>query len=167
LTQKRLHQIKKEIRVLGVSAGPEIHGYIIIGIVFRGSLWLDGVLRRRSEDPDLTDDLIDMIRSSPHSGQIRVIILSRGSLQSGVIVDPNRLNIETEKPVIFLEEPPAISGSTFTWRNGGDSIKFSIFGLSRWAAEEVLKVSTRAGVVPEVLKIATLILSALLESKQT
>jgi endonuclease V-like protein UPF0215 family len=166
LTQKRLHQIKKEIRVLGVSAGPEIHGYIIIGIVFRGSLWLDGVLRRRSEDPDLTDDLIDMIRSSPHSGQIRVIILSRGSLQSGVIVDPNRLNIETEKPVIFLE-PPTSNELTFTWRNGGDFIKFSVFGLSRWAAEEVLKVSTRAGVVPEVLKIATLILSALLESKQT
>jgi len=167
LTPQILRQIKKEIRVLGVSVGLEGQSYIIIGIVFRGSLWLDGVLRRRSEDPDLTDDLIDMILSSPHAGQIRVIILSHETLQAGAIIDPNQLNIKTKKPVIFLEEPMISSGSTFTWRNDGDIVKFSIFGLSRWAAEEVLKVSTRVGLIPEALKIATLTLSALLEGKQT
>lgn len=167
MTPQRLHQIKKEIRVLGVSAGPKGQSYIIIGIVFRGNLWLDGVLRKRSEDHDLTDDLIEMVRSSPHAGQIRVIILSQETLQAEAIIDPNRLNIETGKPVILLEKPLMSGVSTFTWRNGGDSVKFSIFGLSRWSAEEVLKASTRAGVVPEALKVATLTLSALSEGKQT
>jgi len=52
LAIKRLRQIKKEIRVIGVAAKCDAGGITIIGVVFRGNLWLDGVLRTRSVGAD-------------------------------------------------------------------------------------------------------------------
>jgi len=158
LAVKRLRQVKKEIRVIGVAAQRDPVGITIIGVVFRGSLWLDGVLMTRSARIDITEAIAEMIKRSQHYGQVRVILLSRVSLPMEAKISSNNLSVSVGRPVIFLggvEEP------IYTWRNRGEQVVFSAAGLSRWSAESILKASTREGVTPEALRVATLTLSAL------
>ena len=155
---KRLRQIKREIRVVGVAAQSDPAGINIVGVVFRGSLWLDGVLKTHSAGVDVTEVIAEMIKRSEHYGQVRVILLSRVSLPMEAKISLNNLSVSIGRPVIFLgdgEEP------VYTWRNLGGQVVFSAEGLSRWSAESVLKASTREGVTPEALRVATLIISAL------
>jgi endonuclease V-like protein UPF0215 family len=158
LVIKRLRQIKKEIRVIGVAAQCDPVGITIIGIVFRGSLWLDGVLKTHSTGVDITEAVSEMIKRSQHYGQIRVILLRRISLPMEVKISSNNLSANVGRPVIFLGggELPI-----HTWRNRGEQAVFSASGISRWSAESILKASTRNGVTPEALRVATLALSAL------
>jgi endonuclease V-like protein UPF0215 family len=158
LAINRLRQIKKEIRVIGVAARYDPLGITIIGVVFRGSLWLDGVLKTHSVGADITETIAEMIKRSHHYGQVRVIILSRVSLPMEAKISTNNLSVIVGRPVIVLggEEEPI-----YTWRNRGEQVVFSSTGLSRWSAEGILKASTRKGVTPEALRVATLTLSAL------
>jgi endonuclease V-like protein UPF0215 family len=158
LVIKGLRQIKKEIRVIGVAAQCDPVGITIIGIVFRGSLWLDGVLKTHSTGANITEAISEMIKRSQHYGQIRVILLSRISLPTEVKISLNNLSVNVGRPVILLgdgEEP------IYTWRNRGEQTIFSASGINRWSAESILKASTREGVTPEALRVATLTLSAL------
>ncbi|HIH88078.1 TPA: DUF99 family protein [Candidatus Bathyarchaeota archaeon] len=157
MAPQRLRQIKREIRVLGVAVGRNQTGSTIVGAVYRGSLWLDGVLRAHNQDTDATQAIADMIADSPHAGQIRVILLSRDRLDGATVSTPE-LHAKTGKPVIMLGEN---RGTTFMWKNGGEDVAFSAEGLGRWSAEGVLKASTREGVTPEALRVAALTLSAI------
>jgi endonuclease V-like protein UPF0215 family len=160
LAPQRLRQIKREIRVLGVAARRGSCGYTIIGVVFRGSLWLDGVMRARSEETDITEPVAEMLAASPHSGQVRVILLSKENLPTEIRVSTEELSAKTGRPVILLGDTV---GNTFTWRSGDEEAAFSAVGLSRWSTEGVLRASTREGVTPEALRLAALTLSALPE----
>jgi endonuclease V-like protein UPF0215 family len=158
LALNRLRQIKKEIRVIGVAARCDSIGITIIGVVFRGSLWLDGVLKTHSAGVDVTETIAEMVKHSHHYGQIRVILLDRVSLPMEAKISINNLSASVGRPVIVLgggEEP------NYTWRNWGEQVVFSSAGLSRWSAEGILKASTRKGITPEALRVAALILSAL------
>ena len=162
----KLH-IKKEIRVLGIAAQISFFEFIIVGIVFRGNMWLDGVLKGRSSDIDLTNAISNTVKKSSHIGQIRVILLSRNNLPPGSIVDLYKLSVETNKPVIFIGEPLDDSKATFTWgkRDGGSPV--IAVGLSRLTAERVLRVSTRNDFFPEALRVAAITISSLLADENT
>ncbi len=155
MAPQRLRQIKREIRVLGIAVGRDQTGFTIVGAVYRGSLWLDGVLRAHSEGNDLTQAITDMLAGSPHSGQVRVILLSHDNLERAT-VSATELYAKTGKPVILLGDTEG-----FTWRNEGKDVAFSVEGLGRWSAEGVLKASTRESVTPEALRVAALTLSAI------
>ncbi|MEM2739416.1 MAG: hypothetical protein QXQ29_01260 [Candidatus Bathyarchaeia archaeon] len=67
---------KREVRVLGLTY--RIYGNygFILGVVFRGRLWLDGILYRKFKIRcDILDELISMLDESPHKGQMRVIAI--------------------------------------------------------------------------------------------
>lgn len=130
-------------------------GYEVFGVVYRGSLWLDGVMKAHSESSDLTNAITDMLASSPHSGQVRIILLSQHSLPSEARVDASELYTRTGKPIIILGD-----GGSWTWKKGGEEIKYSAEGLSRWTAEAIIRVSAREGATPEALRVASLTLSA-------
>ena len=158
MAPQRLHQIKREIRVLGIAARQDSGGFTIVGVVYRGKLWLDGVLKAHSKEVDITDALAEMLVDSPHSGQVRVIIMSRENLLGEVRVSPEELSTKTGKPVIMLGDTGETS---YIWSNDDEKAAFSAMGLSHGSAEGVLKASTREGVIPEALRVAALILSAL------
>ncbi len=160
MTPQRLRQVKREIRVLGVAAKRDRDGYTIVGIVYRGNQWLDGALRGHSDGDDLTRAVADMLAGSPHSGQVRVILLSRDTLPSEAIVSTEELYAQTGRPVILLGDA---SGHQYTWKNGLDRTIFSARGVGRWTAEAVLRASTREGATPEALRVASLTLTALAE----
>jgi len=165
MTTQRLRHVKAEIRVLGVAAGRVGEDSIVVGVVYRGGLWLDGVLKARTHGADLTDALIGMVKGSPHSGQIRVIILNQDGMPPDSVVKIERLHAETNKPVIMLT--PKGENAPFTWKRGGESVGFYALGLSRWTAEEVLKRASVDGPIPEALRVADMALSALLATGQT
>ena len=100
----RFH-IKREIRILGIDDSALISDSImIIGAVFRGGEWLDGVLRSKitRDGMDATDVIIEMVTSTKHYPQIRVIMLDGVTYGGFNPVDIVRICEETGLPVIVI-----------------------------------------------------------------
>ena len=62
----KISNIKKEIRTLGVLIKPSKHNHkILVGVVFRGHRWLDGVMSYTTSKKDTADALIKMVIPNP------------------------------------------------------------------------------------------------------
>ena len=105
---KDFRAIKSEIRVLGVDDGkfiPQTQGsVIVVGVVFRGGCWLDGVMHTNIaiDGFDATEKIASMINSSPHCKQLRLVMLNGITFAGFNVVDIKRLNLATGLPVIVL-----------------------------------------------------------------
>lgn len=168
----RIRQVKGEIRVLGVAVKPSQGGDTlqVVGVVFRGGRWLDGVMKTTAHGLDLTDRLVEMIMASPHHPQVRVLLLHEALIEGGASVDPYRLSMGISRPVIFLskaggepeawEAPVEVDAQRFELdREAGSQFVLAI-GLRRRTATRVLEVSTRDGMIPEALRVADIVSSA-------
>ena len=151
----RLRHVKKEIRVLGLAGRQDSRGITLVGVVYRGNKWLDGVLRGFSDSVDVTDSLSSMVNSSIHSGQLRVIIIDRSDLPRDSVIDVDRLAAETGKAVILFGNWGEAS------HKSEDGTKFTFIGLSKWVADRVLKASSLESGLPEAVRVARLIIRAL------
>ncbi|RZN62103.1 DUF99 family protein [Methanonatronarchaeum sp. AMET6-2] len=100
--------IKGEIRVLGVDDGPyqkqKNKETLVVGTVFRGGSWLDGVIRTNVEVDGLeaTEKIGQMILNSKHHDQIRVIFLDGVTYGGMNTVDIQELHETTDKPVVVV-----------------------------------------------------------------
>ena len=168
-----LREVKKEIRVLGIAArsrpDSEIHA---VGVVYRGRLYLDGVMRTSAKGPDITEEVAAMIGESPHRPQIRVILLDTALLPDGVKIDPIRLSDSLSKPVVAMNtvEPTALGDEhiqDFTYKHGDTETPVLSVGLRRQTAAQVLKTASPAGGPPEALRVAEIIVSAVLDKKHS
>ena len=163
----RIRQVKKEIRVLGIAAAGHDGSTRVVGVVFRGAKWLDGVLSAASKGADLTQTIVEMVNGSPHRKQVRVIMLHSGLVPGGTRVDPTRIFSETSKPVIILGAKGLWGAQTdpnmgyLTWGKGVDAFEVAYIGFREGDVEAILRVSTGAGTTPEALRVAGLILGAL------
>lgn len=163
----RIRQVKKEIRVLGVAAAGHDGSTRVVGVVFRGARWLDGVLSATSKGTDLTHTIVEMVNGSPHRKQVRVIMLKASLVPEVARVDPTRIFSETSKPVIILGAkgiggaPPDPNTGYFAWGKGADAVEVSYTGVRERDARAVLTTSTHVGSTPEALRVAGLILGAL------
>ncbi len=167
-----LRQVKREIRVLGISFEPsQSFDHInVIGVIFRGGNWIDGVMRTKCFEQDITEKTAEMITTSPHHPQIRVILLDKTLIEGGAYIDPHGLSTLTARPVILISTDKidiasdatsdlAVQGFTLK-KDEGELFIISI-GLDMQDAVNVLEVSTRKGILPEALKVAELISSTL------
>ncbi len=154
MSPQSIRQVKREIRVLGVAARRDSAGFLVVGVVYRGGLWLDGVMRIRSGGT-LPEAIAGMLAGSPHSGQVRVLLLSRANLPADAEVSIEELSTGTGRPVIMLGE------GEYSFRSGAEKTPYSAAGVSRWSAEAILKTTTREGAIPEALRVAELAISAL------
>jgi len=184
--------IKPEIRSVGVDDGafiPHTRGKCdVIGVVFRGGYWLDGVMRTRVEvdGMDATEKIAEMITSSPHYGQLRVIMLDGVTFAGFNVVDTMRLFGMTHLPVIAvtrkkpdfddirraLENLPfseerwkAIKNAdriikVFT-RREEEAIFMQVAGIEVDVARRIVKSTATRSNVPEALRVAHLIASGL------
>ncbi|MGZ7135696.1 MAG: endonuclease dU, partial [Methanobacterium sp.] len=81
MNNKRFRKIKPEIRILGIDDAPfpphTQNKVMLVGTVFRGGIWLDGVLRTHitGDGEDSTRKIIQMVNKTRHKGQIGVIML--------------------------------------------------------------------------------------------
>src|SRR4030066_752462 len=82
LRQEGFRVVKPEIRVLGVDDGGFVprsqDQVLVVGVVFRGGYWLDGVMHTKIivGGFDATQKISGMVIGSSHSAQLRVIILN-------------------------------------------------------------------------------------------
>jgi endonuclease V-like protein UPF0215 family len=192
LSCKKLRVIKPEIRVLGVDDGvftPRVKGLVpVVGVVFRGGYWLDGVMHTEIEVDgfDATDKITSMIKNSPHYKQLRIIILDGVTFAGFNVVDIARLNAETRLPVIAVtrEKPnfeeihtalknlpkgedrwKAIlkAGEVFEvpCKNKSEKVYIQISGILKEDAEKILKLTSTRSNIPEALRVAHLIASGI------
>lgn len=192
MSYKKFRVIKPEIRVLGIDDGmftPHIKGFVpVIGVVFRGGYWLDGVMHTQVEVDgfDATDKIASMISNSPHYKQLRVIMLDGITFAGFNVVDIGRLNVKTKLPVItvtrekpnFAEICGALKNlpkSKERWKaiiNAGETVEVStrnknekvyaqFSGIFEGDAIKILKLTSTRSSIPEALRIAHLIASGI------
>jgi endonuclease V-like protein UPF0215 family len=100
--------VKPEVRVLGVDDGkfnPRSKGTaLIVGVVFRGGQWIEGVMHTdiAIDGLDATENLTQMICASPHHRQLRLIMLNGVTFGGFNVVNIEKLNQDTGLPVIAL-----------------------------------------------------------------
>ena len=184
--------IKPEIRVLGVDDGafkPHVKGQVpVIGVVFRGGFWLDGVMRTNIEVDgfDATEKIASMITGSPHYKQLRVIMLNGVTFAGFNIVDVKALHAATKLPVITVtrEKPDFynihkalknLANSEERWEailNAGAPVEVSTrsaearvymqtAGVSKEDAQKILRLTSTRSNIPEALRVAHLIASGI------
>jgi len=192
LASKKFRSVKPEIRVLGVDDGffiPHTKGTVdVIGVVYRGGYWLDGVMRTEVtiDGMDATEKIASMIKESPHYDQLRVVVLNGVTFAGFNVVDINELRKRVNLPVIavtrekpnFAEIKKALENlpeRERRWKaieNAGNIIKvktrnteeavyMQIAGVSQKDAEKILRITSTRSNVPEALRVAHIIASGL------
>ena len=184
--------IKPEIRVLGVDDGfftPHTEGLVsIIGVVFRGGYWLDGVIHTKAaiDGFDATDNIASMINNSPHHKQLRVIMLNGVTFAGFNVVDIKMLNAKTRLPVIAVtREKPDLAEihealknlpeSEARWKavlNAGEiyevrtrsereKVYMEVAGLDVDDARRIVRLTSTRSSIPEPLRVAHLVASGI------
>jgi endonuclease V-like protein UPF0215 family len=189
LSVKKFRTVKPEIRVLGVDDGPFTprKGFApVVGVVFRGGYWLDGVLstKVKVDGFDATDKIATMMVESPHYRQVRIMMLEGVTFGGFNVVDIKELNALTELPVIvvtrnkpdFREIHAAVKklpNSTERWaavQNAGqvfevhtrsldEKVYMEISGIRESDARRILQLTSTRSSIPEPLRVAHLIAS--------
>ena len=192
MSSEKFRVIKREIRIVGVDDGvfvPHSKGLAdVIGVVFRGGYWLDGVMKTEItiDGMDATEKIGGMISASPHYAQIRVIMLDGVTFAGFNVVDISELSALTRLPVIAVtrDEPDFedirkalthLPEGPERWRilenestllrvrsrKGEEPIYMQVAGVSKEDAEKIVKEASTRSNVPEPLRVAHLIASGL------
>lgn len=193
----KIRAVKPEIRVLGIDDGvfiPHTKGVVdVIGVVFRGGYWLDGVMRTQVEidGMDVTEKIASMIVESPHYDQLRVIMLNGVTMAGFNVVDIEELYEKVKLPVIAVTRDKPNFGdikkalqnlpqSEKRWkaiekagkiikvrtRSGEEPIYAHVVGISEEDAKRILKSTSTRSNVPEALRVAHLVASGLGQLKR-
>lgn len=193
----KIRAVKPEIRVLGIDDGvftPHTKGTVdVIGVVFRGGYWLDGVMRTQVEidGMDATEKIASMITESPHYDQLRIIMLNGVTMAGFNVVDIKKLYRKVKLPVIavtrdkpnFDDIKKALQNlpqSEERWkaiekageiievqtRSGKEPIYAHVAGLSKENAIHILKNTSTRSNIPEALRVAHIIASGLSHLKR-
>jgi len=176
--------------VLGVDDGqfiPHTQGtVIVVGVVFRGGCWIDGVMHTRIaiDGLDATEKLALMINSSPHRRQLRLVMLNGLTFAGFNIVDIKQLNVVTGLPVIVLtRDMPDLEAihqalknlphSEERWRMvleageihevncKGSKSYMGLAGISLADAIKIVQLTATRSSFPEPLRVAHLIASGI------
>ena len=187
---KKFRVIKPEIRILGVDDGafiPRMKSLVlVVGVVFRGGYWLDGIMHTRIKIDgfDATSKIASMIINSPHWKQLRVIMLNGITFAGFNVVDIKKLYSKTKLPVIavtrekpdFAEIRKALTHlpkSEQRWkaildadaffevstRSKSEKIYVQVCGILEEDARKILKLTSTRSNIPEALRVAHLIAS--------
>lgn len=195
LSSKRFRVIKPEIRVLGIDDGefvPHVKGFApIVGVVFRGGYWLDGVLNTKVEVDgfDATEKIVSMIVDSQHHKQLRVIMTNGVTFAGFNVLDIKRLYDETGLPVLAITRQKPDLGKIHAalrnlpncrerWRlvqgtgktvevptrNEGEKVYMQFTGVCVEDARRILLLTSTRSNIPEALRAAHLIASGISSS---
>lgn len=186
MNKVRFYSIKDEVRILGIDDAPfNLYGdkkTMLVGVVFRGGSFLDGVMRSEVgvDDTDSTDRIIEMVKNTRHK-DLRVIMLDGLGFAGFNLVDIERLFEETKLPVIVvvrqMPDFEAIKKAIQNLKNRefyqkciekagepkrvetrpGRFIHIQCHGIDFSDAEEIVKLSAKRSLIPEPIRVAHLI----------
>ncbi|KUO41757.1 MAG: hypothetical protein APZ16_00325 [Candidatus Hadarchaeum yellowstonense] len=189
-------QIKPEIRILGVDDGPFVPDYRgrvpLVGVVFRGGSWLDGVMITDVEKDgmDATERLVEMLLRSRHLGQLRVLMVDGVTFAGFNVLDVREVFRKTGLPVVVIsrelpemadirqalrhlprwkERWQIIKGTgkiyPVTTKSQDRPIYMQLVGIKREDAERIVRLSSTRSLVPEPLRVAHLIATAIVRGE--
>jgi endonuclease V-like protein UPF0215 family len=184
-------KLKKESRIIGIDDGPfdKYHDKeaLIVGTVFRGGEYLDGLLSTKVEVDgiDATLKIIQMINSCKWKGQVRVIMLDGIAVAGFNVINAKKLHEMTDIPVIVvIRRYPDYEGMFRAMKKLGmndkiriieslenpekiDSIYVQHIGITLRETMQLLKITCTHAKIPEPIRIAHIIASGLVtgESK--
>lgn len=190
----RFREVKDEIRILGIDDGPfriRSHDKIpLIGTIFRGGDYIEGVLKTEIEvdGSDATDCISEMVNSSRHKQQIRVIMLDGITVGGFNIIDIKKLFENTGIPIIVvtrkMPDKDAVKKAIENFKDKDEKLKAldsageihkidlnsgSVFihlcGVSLADANKIIKLSVIRGLIPEPIRVSHLIASAIVKGE--
>ena len=178
--------IKPEVRILGIDDSALFNKKVmIVGAVFRGGDWMDGVLRSEitRDGLDATEIICDMIKKSKHYGQIRAVILD-GITYGGFNVIDIQVLYRKRNPVIVVTSisdfekiksalkyfPDGEARWTIIKRAGEiekiDGKKSPIYiqraGIGLETAKKIIQLTSIRSSIPEPLRVAHLIATGII-----
>jgi endonuclease V-like protein UPF0215 family len=185
MNNKKFRKIKSEIRILGIDDAPfpphTKNKVMLIGTVFRGGTWLDGVLRTHitGDGEDSTEKIIQMVNKTRHKDQIGVIMLDGITFGGFNLANIKEIFDKTGIPVIvIMRKFPNFerikkammrfedhekrwnfilaAGTVFKIENK-EPIYIQIRGIDLEDAKEIVALSTTRSAIPEPIRIAHLI----------
>jgi endonuclease V-like protein UPF0215 family len=181
----KFYRIKEEVRILGLDDGPFSRGdreVVVVGVVFRGGSFLDGVLSTKVEVDglDATDKIIGLVNGTKFR-DLRVVMIDGLGFGGFNLVDIGRFYNETKLPIIvvvrdkpdFDEIKSALENLPYKeerWRliekasevmsvetKPGKKIHMQFSGIKEEDAREIVKLSATRSLIPEPIRVAHLI----------
>lgn len=177
------------MRVLGIDDSPFSFSdskVTVIGVVMRVPSYVEGVMHSRVtiDGEDGTDVLTGMINSSRYKEQLRLVILDGIAMGGFNVIDIKALNLETGLPVASVTRDPPdfakieealrhhfsdwqqrlriISGSPlFQVQTAHKPLHVAAVGIEESEAADLIKSSIVRGALPEPIRVAHLIASAI------
>lgn len=173
--------VKREIRIVGFDdasfdkfADSKV---MVIGAVFRGGLWIDGVMTDTVavDGDDATFVLIEMIQRSRFRQQLQCIMLDGIALGGFNVVDIVLLSEKTRIPVIVvMRDYPECEKIHAALRKLGKGDKIALLkkageiheagdiyfqaaGMAVEKAREIIKMTSTRAQIPEPVRVAHLI----------
>ena len=190
-----MRSIKKEIRIVGFDDGPFIprtKGEApVVGVVFRGGDYLDGAFKTEVniDGMNATKTLIKLLNKSRHKEQLRIIMMKGITFGGFNMVDISELYDKSKLPVIVVNRRrPNLEKIKKALKHFKDfekrwecvkhagkihkmkieknkNIYYQFKGLSQEEAERIIKLSCTRSLIPEPLRVAHLIASALIKGE--
>lgn len=191
-------EIKEEIRVLGIDDGPfefgEGNKAKLVGTVFRGGQWLDGILTTEIlvDGDDATEKIIQMILRSRHRGQVRVVMTDGLTFGGFNVIDGMEIFKQAGLPVISvtrtkpdmdaiktalgkfpdsMERWDRINNAgppvehPFKNRRGRGAVFFQTFGMKEDDAHAIIDVTSTRSLMPEPIRVAHIIASGVVKGE--
>jgi hypothetical protein len=182
--------VKEEIRVIGFDDGafPSKSKELVpvVGAIFRGGKFLDGMLKIeiQIDGMDATPKLIKCINSSRHKQQLRVIMFDGITLGGFNMVNIKKVSKATKLPVIVINrKKPNLekvknallrfkdfkkrwkcvvdAGKIKSLKIRDKKIFYQVIGIDDDVAEEIIILSSTRSYIPECLRVAHLIATAI------
>ena len=173
--------MKKEIRILGIDDSPfdkfQDREVLVVGVLYRGGNYLDGVLSTTVEvdGADATLKLMEMVNRSKFKPQLQCIMLDGISLGGFNVVNIGKLYRGTKIPVIVvmrdypdveklfaalrklneLQKIQLIQKAGEVHRAG--NVYIQVAGISVRDAQHIITLSATHSHIPEPLRVAHLI----------
>jgi hypothetical protein len=187
--------LKSEIRILGFDDGAfaarSKELVPVIGVIFRGGKFLDGSLTTavQVDGSDATEKIAKLINTSRHKQQLKVIMFDGITLAGFNVIDVKKLSEQTNLPVIVINRKrpdlkkvkaalKKFDDFESRWQaieNAGEikecfvkefkKVYYQNIAIDDNTAREVIKLSCTRSFIPEPLRVAHLIATAVVRGE--
>lgn len=164
--------MKAETRAIGIDDGnARLRRRLVAGVVFRGSLWLDGVVTSvvNVAAPSLGRRLALMVTNSKFYNELRVAMLHGSILGSMDAADFMAFRATAKLPTIAILQGKQIQLVRQIVKKARKAVHFkpqediSVLGvgLTTEKAVEILRITSHGGTIPEPVRVAGIIAVAM------
>jgi uncharacterized protein len=185
--------MKKQVRVLGIDDSPftfESRSTLLVGVVARLPMYVEGIMRTRCtvDGNDANRAIIDMLQRSRYREQLRLVMFDGVTVGGFNVIDISLLHERTGIPcaTVTREMPDlpamkqALKQNFSDWEERLDVITrrplfkvgtkhspiyAAVAGMDADTLEELLNECTVLGALPEPLRLAHLISSAMVRGE--